>query len=395
MDNQEGDYSNPNYPCDKRLVVLLHILYYLFCRIMFVRLCRLYNPAGGGVNGATGCTSFIAEGSGDRREPVPEALRLDQRKLLHQVGDTIQLVLDIGKRSYLLFSLFQIESASVVGVELLYQYTLGVAILEVLVVIQVTVVCRHCIEITHINSLGGFFLGEEGFVHLLAMTDSNHADFRSIGRLVLEQLDDGLGLGLDGACGCFLDQDVAILAVLEGEEDKIDGLLQTHDEAGHGGLGDGDGVALADLVYPQGDDAAAAAHDVAIAGAADLGVATHTALGHGNLLFDGLCDSHGVDGVSGLVGGEADDALDAGIDGGIEGVVGADDVGLDGLHGEELAAGHLLEGGGMEDVVHALHGVAEGAAVAHIANVELDLAGHLGHTGLEVVTHIVLLLLVA
>ena len=63
--------------------------------------------------------------------------------------------------------------------------------------------------------------------------------------------------------------------------------------------------------------------------------------------------------------------------------------------GEELAAGHLLEGGGMEDVVHALHGVAEGAAVAHVANVELDLAGHLGHTGLEVVTHIVLLLLVS
>ena len=321
---------------------------------------------------------------------------------LDQVGDAVELVLDVCERGDLLLRLFQIKSAGIVGVELFDGGALDIAFLEELVVVQVTVVGRHGIEVTHINGLGGFFLGEEGFVHLLAVADADDTDFgfpstllRAGRRLVLEQLDDGLGLGLDGAGGGFLDQDVAILAVLEGKEDQVHGLFQAHDEAGHGGLGDGDGVALADLVYPQGDDAAAAAHDVAIAGAADLGVATHTALGHGNLLFDGLGDAHGVDGIGGLVGGEADDALDAGIDGGIEGVVGADDVGLDGLHGEELAAGHLLQCSCMEDVVHALHGVAEGAAVAHIANVELDLAGHLRHTCLEVVTHVVLLLLVA
>jgi len=42
-----------------------------------------------------------------------------------------------------------------------------------------------------------------------------------------------------------------------------------------------------------------------------------------------------------------------------------------------------------------VHGVTEGGLVAHIANVELNLVGHFGHTGLEVVTHVVLLLLVA
>ena len=212
---------------------------------------------------------------------------------------------------------------------------------------------------------------------------------------MLKQLHHGLGLVLDGAGGGFLNQDVAILAVLEGKEHQVNSLFEGHDEAGHGGFGDGDGVALANLVNPQGNDGAAAAHDIAIAGAADLGVATETALGHGYLLLNGLGDAHGIDGIGGLVGGEADDALDTGINGGIEGVVGANDVGLDGLHGEELAGGHLLEGGGMEDVVNALHGVTEGGLVAHIANVELNLIGHFGHTGLEVVTHVVLLLLVA
>lgn len=38
------------------------------------RLCRLDNPAGGGVERSHGLTPYlIAEGSGDRREPVPEA----------------------------------------------------------------------------------------------------------------------------------------------------------------------------------------------------------------------------------------------------------------------------------------------------------------------------------
>lgn len=48
----------------------------------------------------------------------------------------------------------------------------------------------------------------------------------------------------------------------------------------------------------------------------------------------------------------------------------------------------------MEDIVDAFHGILEGALVAHVANVEFDFAGYLGHTCLEVVTHVVLFLLV-
>ena len=105
---------------------------------------------------------------------------------------------------------------------------------------------------------------------------------------MLEQLDDGLGLGLDGAGGGFLHEDVPVLAMLEGEEDKVHGFFERHDEAGHLGLGEGDGVAFADLVDPEWDDAAAGAHDVAVAGAADLGVTGKAALRHGEKMYETL-----------------------------------------------------------------------------------------------------------
>ena len=65
------------------------------------------------------------------------------------------------------------------------------------------------------------------------------------------------------------------------------------------------------------------------------------------------------------------------------------------FHGEELARRHLLQRRGMEHVIHPLHGIMKSGFVAHVAYVELDLVRHLGHTGLEVVAHVVLLLLVA
>ncbi len=183
------------------------------------------------------------------------------------------------------------------------------------------------------------------------------ADDLDVFLLAAEEFADGLGLGLDGAGGGFLDEDVAVLAVLEGEEDEVHSLFEAHDETGHPGFGESDGVAFADLVDPKGNDGAAGAHHVAVAGAADLGITGIPALGHGDFLLEGLADAHRVNGVCGLVGGEADDALDAGIDGGVKGVVRADDIGLDGLHREEFATGDLLEGRGVEDVIHALHRV--------------------------------------
>ena len=73
----------------------------------------------------------------------------------------------------------------------------------------------------------------------------------------------------------------------------------------------------------------------------------------------------------------------------------ADDVRLHGLHREELAGGHLFQRCRVEDVVDAGHGIPDGLRVAHVADVELDLAGILRVVGLQLVAHVVLLLLIA
>ncbi len=314
-----------------------------------------------------------------------------RNRLLRHIRQAFQLVLDIRQRCNLGLGLLQVQSAGIVGIELLDGGATHVALHEVLVVVEVAVIGRNAIEVAQILCLGAFFLCEQGLIHLLPVADANHLD---VFLLPAEELAHGFGLGLDGAGGGFLHQDVTVLAVLEGKEDQVHGLLQAHDEAGHPGLGEGNGIAMPNLVYPQGYHAAAGAHHIAVAGAADLGGAAVSALGHGDLLFYGLGDTHGVDGIGGFVGAQANHALHAGIDGHIKGVIGANHVGLHGFHGEELAAGHLLEGGGMEHVIDALHGILEGALAAHVANVELDLAGHVGPLSLILVAHIVLLLLV-
>ena len=70
----------------------------------------------------------------------------------------------------------------------------------------------------------------------------------------------------------LLDEDVSVASVLEGEEDQVHSFVQGHDEAGHGGLGEGDRVTVADLFDPQRNHGAAGAHDVAVTGAANFGV---------------------------------------------------------------------------------------------------------------------------
>ena len=185
--------------------------------------------------------------------------------------------------------------------------------------------------------------------------------------------------------------------MLESEQDQIYRLVQVHQEAGHVGVGDGDGVTRLDLVDEQGDDAAAGAHDVAVTGAADGGAAalcSNTGVGIDDVLHHGLGDAHGIDGIGGLVGGQADNTLDTCINGSVQHIIGADDVGLNSLHGEELAGGDLLQSSGVEDVVHAGHGVLDGLGVADITDIELDLLCGLRVPGLELVAHIILLLFV-
>ena len=266
-----------------------------------------------------------------------------------------------------------------------------VAFFEILVVVEPPVVGGDPVEVTHVDGFGALLVGEEGLVHLFAVADADDLD---VFFLAAEELADGFRLGPDGAGGGFFDEEVAVFAVLEGEKYQVHGFFQRHDEPGHVGLGDGDGVAGFDLVDPQRDDGAPGAHDVAVAGAADFRLAGHAGLGNGHLFLNGLGHAHGVDGIGRLVGGQADDGLHAELNGGGEHIVGADDVGPHGLHGEELTGRHLLQGGSVENIVHPSHGPPNGLQVPDVANVKLDLIRHLRHPGLILVAHIVLLLLI-
>ena len=261
-----------------------------------------------------------------------------------------------------------------------------------LIIVQVAVVGSDAEVVAHILAAQTLLTGHEGLKQLLAVAGAD-----DVGAGVAEELLNSLGQVADGGSVGLLDEQVTRIAVLEGEHDQIHSLVQVHQEAGHVGVGDGDGIARLDLVDEQGDDAAAGTHDVAVTGAADSRTATfssHTGVGVDDVLHHGLGDAHGIDGIGCLVGGQADDTLDASVNGGVEDVIGADDIGLNRLHGEELAGGDLLQGSGVEDVVHAGHGILDGLGIPDIADIELDLLGGLRVPGLELVAHIVLLLFV-
>ena len=303
-----------------------------------------------------------------------------------------KLLLNVGEGGDARLRFGHVQDARVVGIELREGAAVRVPLGEEFIVVETAVVGGDPVKVPHVLRLGALLVGEEGLIELLAVADADDAD---VLLFAAEQLAHRLRLGLDGAGGGLLNEEVAVLSVFKSEEHQIDRFLQRHDEAGHGRLGDGDGLAVFDLVDPQRNDAAPGTHDVAVPGAADAGLPGGAGLGYRHLLLQGLGDAHGVDGVGGLVGGQADDALHPRFDGGGEDVIRADDVGTDGLHGEELAGGHLLEGGGVEHIVHANHGGLHGREVSHVANVKLDFPRRFRQLGLKFVAHIVLLLLVA
>ena len=261
-----------------------------------------------------------------------------------------------------------------------------------LIIVQVAIVRSDTEVVTHILAAQTLLTGHQSLKQLLAVAGAD-----DVGAGVAEELLNSLGQVADGGSVGLLDEQVTGVSVLEGKHNQIHSLVQIHQETSHVGVCDGDGIARLDLVDEQGDDAAAAAHNVAVAGAADGGAAalgSHTGVGIDDVLHHGLGDAHGIDGIGGLVGGQADNTLDASVNGGVEDVIGADDIGLDGLHGEELAGGDLLQGSGVEDVVHAGHCVLDGLGIPDIADIELDLLCGLRVPGLEFVAHIVLLLFV-
>ena len=313
------------------------------------------------------------------------------RPSFRYVLQSLQLVLDVLQRGDLRLRLGEVEPACVVRVELVYHGSLGVALGEVLVVVQAAVVSRDAVEVAHVLCLRALLLGQECLVHLLPVPDAYHPD---VLLPAAEELAHRLGLCLYGAGRGLLHEDVAVLPVLEREQYKVHRLLKAHDEARHPRLGHRYGMAATDLLYPQGDHAAARAHHIAVPRAADLRVARVTALCHRNLLLDRLGDAHRVDRVRRLVRRQADHALHAVLDGCRQNIVRAYHIRLHRLHREELAARDLLQRRRVEDVVCPGHRAPAALQAPHVPDVELDLVRDIRVLRLVLVPHVVLLLLV-
>ena len=313
---------------------------------------------------------------------------------IHLLPHLRKFFADVAQCKELFLDLFHVQELGVAAVELGERIALGVALAEILVVVQAALVAGHTVEIAEVHRVGAFLVGEERLVHLFAEADADHLD---LGLVAAEQLADRLRLRLDGACRGLLHEDVAGDAVFEGEQHQVHRLVEAHDETRHGSVGDGDGIALANLVYPQRDHGTAAAHHIAVTRAANLCLfGSHRAgLGHDDLLHHRLARAHRVHRIGRLIGTQAHHVLDASLNGRSQHIVRTEDVGLDCLEREKLATRHLLERRRMEDVVHPVHCVLDACEVAHVANVEPDLVGHVGHLGLELVAHVVLFFLVA
>ena len=72
-----------------------------------------------------------------------------------------QFVADVLQRKQLLLHLLHIEKLGVVGVELGQGVALHIALLEVLVVVQATVVAGNTVKLTHIDGVGALLVGQQ------------------------------------------------------------------------------------------------------------------------------------------------------------------------------------------------------------------------------------------
>ena len=298
-----------------------------------------------------------------------------------------QLVLDVLQGEQLLLDLLNGEQISITRVELGERGPLAVSVGEVLVIVQVTVVGGNPVEVAKVQGMGAFFICKESLIHLLPVPDTDGPDFA----LCMKELLHRLGEITYGAGRRLLHQNVPGVCMLVGVEHQIHGLVEGHDEAGHGGLGHRQGLSGLDLLDEQGNNRASGTQYVAVPCSADerLVLCNSSRLCNKDLLHHSLAGPHSVDGIGCLVGGEAYNFLHPCIDAGRQDVVGTDDIGLHRFHGKELTGRNLLQGCCTEDEVHAIECIADAAVVAHIADVVLDLVV------LVEVTHIVLLLLVA
>ena len=182
------------------------------------------------------------------------------------------------------------------------------------------------------------------------MTGSDDVSSRISKKLLdrFPQIPDGAGIG-------FLNEQVSRIGVLESKLHQIHRFVQVHQETGHIRIGDGNGMIVFNLFDEKRYHGPTGEHDIAIPGTADDRSPTfcrHPGIGIDDMFHHGLGNPHGIDGVSRLIRGKTYHPLYPGIDGCMEHIVRANDVGLDGLHGKEFTGRNLFQRCCMENIIH-------------------------------------------
>ena len=162
------------------------------------------------------------------------------------------------------------------------------------------------------------------------------------------------------------DEDLAALRVVRRLEHQGDGLRDGHEVADDTLIGDGHRTALCDLLLEERDDGAVGAEDVTEADRDEVGLRALPVHHLDDHLTDTLRGTHDVRRVHGLIGGDQDEALHAGVGRGTGGLEGAHDVILDRFVRAHLHERYVLMCGRVEDHVRfvLLHHTADTVGVS-------------------------------
>lgn len=166
------------------------------------------------------------------------------------------------------------------------------------------------------------------------MTNANDLD---IFFLATKKFTYSLCLSLNGTSRSFLYKYITILTMLKSEEYKINSLFKRHNKASHLRLSKSDRITITNLVNPERNYRTTRAHYITITRATNLGIARVTRFSNCNFLLNGFGDTHRIDWVCSLISGKTDYRLYTSLDSCGEDIVGANNIGLNSFHREELA----------------------------------------------------------
>lgn len=147
------------------------------------------------------------------------------------------------------------------------------------------------------------------------------------------------------------DEDLAALRVVRRLEHQGDGLRDGHEVADDPLVGDGHRTALCDLLLEERDDGAVGSENVTEADSDEVGLRVLPVHHLDDHLTDTLRGTHDVRRVHGLIRGDQDEALHAGVGRSTSGLQGAHDVVLDRFVWAHLHERYVLVRGCMEDHV--------------------------------------------